>query len=113
MSDIKTKDMKPKTVKTLDKAVAWTERVKDPIVYANEKAKDATDGQVDVLDYGEDKIKYVSNRAKDEAIYASKKAGTYTKDKAVKYAKIQISKENLLKENLKILKEQLKRQKKE
>ena len=36
MSDIKTKDMKPKTVKTLDKAVAWTERVKDPIVYANE-----------------------------------------------------------------------------
>ena len=61
MSNIKTKDMKPKTVKTLDKAVAWTERVKDPIVYANEKAKDVTDGQVDVLDYGEDKIKYVSN----------------------------------------------------
>ena len=54
MSGIKTKDMKHKTVKALDKAVAWTERVKDPIVYANEKAKDATDGQVDVLDYGED-----------------------------------------------------------
>ena len=50
MSNIKTKDMKPKTVKTLDKAVAWTEKVKDPIVYANEKAKDVTDGQVDVLD---------------------------------------------------------------
>ena len=55
MSGIKTKDMKHKTVKALDKAVAWTERVKDPIVYANEKVKDATDGQVDVLDYGEDK----------------------------------------------------------
>ena len=26
--DIKTKDMKPKTVKTIDKAIAWTERVK-------------------------------------------------------------------------------------
>ena len=97
MSNIKTKDMKPKTVKTLDKAVAWTERVKDPIVYANEKAKDATDGQVDVLDYGEDKIKYVSNRAKDEAIYASKKVGTYTKDKTVKYAKSKYQKKKLIK----------------
>ena len=58
MSNIKTKDMKHKTVKKIDKAVAWTERIKDQIVYANEKAKDATDGQVDVLDYGEDKIKY-------------------------------------------------------
>ena len=25
MADIKTKDMKPKTVKTIDKAIAWTE----------------------------------------------------------------------------------------
>lgn len=29
MSDIKTKDIKPKTVKIIDKAVAWTERIKD------------------------------------------------------------------------------------
>ena len=97
MSNIKTKDVKPKTVKTIDKAVAWTERIKDPIVYANEKAKDATDGQVDVLDYGEDKIKYVSNRAKDEAIYAGKKAGTHAKDKAVKYAKSKYQKNKLIK----------------
>ena len=87
MADIKTKDMKPKTVKTIDKAVAWTEKIKEPVVYANEKVKDATDGQANVLDYGEDKIKYVSNRAKDETIYASKKAGTYTKEKTVNYAK--------------------------
>lgn len=33
MADIKTKDMKPKTVKTIDKAVAWTERVKDASDY--------------------------------------------------------------------------------
>ena len=97
MADIKTKDMKPKTVKTIDKAVAWTERVKDPIVYANEKAKDATDGQVNVIDYGEDKIKYVSNRAKDEAIYASKKAGNYTKEKTINYAKKKYQKHKLIK----------------
>lgn len=97
MADIKTKDMKPKTVKTIDKAVAWTERVKDPIVYANEKDKDATDGQVNVIDYGEDKIKYVSNRAKDEAIYASKKAGNYTKEKTINYAKKKYQKHKLIK----------------
>ena len=28
------------------------------------KLKDVTDGQANVLDYGEDKIKYVSNRTK-------------------------------------------------
>ena len=33
MADIKTKDMKSKTVKTIDKAIAWTERVKDPVVF--------------------------------------------------------------------------------
>lgn len=97
MADIKTKDMKPRTVKTIDKAVAWTERVKDPIVYANEKAKDATDGQVNVIDYGEDKIKYVSNRVKDEAIYASKKAGNYTKEKTINYAKKKYQKHKLIK----------------
>ena len=43
MADIKTKDMKPKTVKTIDKAVAWTERIKDRVVYANEKVKDSSD----------------------------------------------------------------------
>ena len=67
------------------------------IIYANEKVKDASDGQANVLDYGEDKIKYVSNRAKDETIYASKKAGTYTKDKAVKYAKKKYQKNKLIK----------------
>lgn len=42
MADIKTNDMKPKTVKTIDKAVAWTERIKDPVVYANKKNDNMT-----------------------------------------------------------------------
>ena len=84
MSDIKTKDIKPKSVKTLDKAAAWTERIKDPIVYANEKSKDAVSGEGNIVDYGSDKIKYVSNRAKDESVYAAKKGVTKTKDVAIK-----------------------------
>lgn len=93
MSDIKTKDLKPKSVKSLDKAVAWTERVKDPIVYANEKSQDAVSGDGNIVDYGSDKIKYVSNRAKDESVYAAKKGVTKTKDVAIKrYQKKKLSK---------------------
>ena len=93
MSDIKTKDLKPKSVKVLDKATAWTERVKDPIVYANEKSKDAVSGDGNIVDYGSDKIKYVSNRAKDESIYAAKKGITKTKDVAIKkYQKKKLAK---------------------
>ena len=96
MSDIKTKDIKPKSVKKLDKAVAWTERIKDPIVYANEKSKDAISGDGNKVDYGSDKIKYVSNRAKDESIYATKKGVTKTKDIAIKkYQKKKLSKDNI------------------
>lgn len=93
MSNIKTKDLKPKSVKVLDKATAWTERVKDPIVYANEKSKDAVSGDGNIVDYGSDKIKYVSNRAKDESIYAAKKGVTKTKDAAIKkYQKKKLTK---------------------
>ena len=43
MYDIKTKDMKPKTIKIIDKVVAWTKKVKDPVAYINEKVKDTND----------------------------------------------------------------------
>ena len=93
MSDIKTKDLKPRTVKSLDKTIAWTERIKDPIVYTNEKSKDAVNGDENLVDYGSNKIKYVSNRAKDESIYATKKGVTKTKDVAIKkYQKKKLSK---------------------
>ena len=92
MRDIKTRDSKFKTVKSIDRTIAWTERVKDPLIYANKKVKDVSDGETDILDYGEDKIKYVSNRMKDESIYASKKVGKYAKDKTIKYTKQGINK---------------------
>lgn len=97
MADIKTKDIKPKSIKAIDKATAWTERIKDPIVYTNEKVKDATDGEVDIVDYGDDKIKYYSNRIKDESVYASKKAA----NKGVEQVKKQYQKKKLIKEKTK------------
>lgn len=93
MSNIKTKDSKLKSVKILDKAVAWTERVKDPIVYANEKSKDAIDTESNINDYSDDKRKYVFNRIKDEAMYTGKKASHQT----VEYAKKKYQKHKLIK----------------
>ena len=87
MSKIKIKEHSEKTIKTLDKTIAWTERIKDPIVYANEKTKDTISGEENPIDYGTDKIKYVSNRAKDETIYASKKAASKGKEKAMEQIK--------------------------
>lgn len=87
MTKIKVKEHSEKTIKTLDKTIAWTERIKDPIVYANEKAKDTASGQENPVDYGADKIKYISNRTKDETIYASKKAMIKGKKKAIEQIK--------------------------
>ncbi len=72
MADINTKD-KYKSVRTLDKAKAWTERIKDPIVYTNKKINDINNNEKGINEYSEDKIKYTANRLKDETIYANKK----------------------------------------
>jgi len=87
MADIKTKEHKPKTVKSIDRTIAWTERVKDPVVYLNDKAKDAMDNNQDIGEYGSDKIKYLSNRVKDETIYNIKKSANYVKNKTIELIK--------------------------
>lgn len=68
MKDIKTKDNSHKGIKTLNKARAWTERVKDPIVYLNDKSNEMNTNDNNINEYGSDKIKYYSNRVKDEAV---------------------------------------------
>ena len=97
MADIKVKEIKNKTVKNLDRTIAWTERVKDPIVYLNDKSKDATVDDVPISEYGEDKIKYYTNRAKDETIYQSKKVTT----KTTNVLKQEYQKKKLVKNKLK------------
>lgn len=84
MSDIKTKNNKPKEIKKLDKAKAWTERIKDPLVYTNKKIDNINNGDESVNEYGTDKIKYVANRAKDEIVYANKKIANTTKNQVKK-----------------------------
>lgn len=82
LKNIKTKSIGNKSVKVLDKSIAWTERVKDPILYLNEKSKEYSEDNIDVSEYGKDKIKYFSNRVKDETIYNVKKQVNKGIDKA-------------------------------
>lgn len=100
MKTIKTRENVEKGIKTFNKTVAWTERVKDPVVYLNKKTKETT-GDSSPTEYGEDKIKYYSNRAKDEVIYSFKKAAIKSKENLInKYKKSKLSK----KENNTIIK---------
>lgn len=68
MGKIKTKEIESKSIKSLNKIVAWTERVKDPIQYVNRENNEINTNKT-ASEYGTDKIKYVSNRVKDEALY--------------------------------------------
>lgn len=61
MADIKVKEIKDKTVKSLDKTIAWTERVKDPIVYLDDKSKDSVSNDTTISEYGENKLEFNPN----------------------------------------------------
>lgn len=75
IKNIKTKSQQSKTIKVLDKSIAWTERVKDPVSHLDDNVRDNTSQNENIYDYGNDKIKYHVNRATDETIYMSKRMG--------------------------------------
>ena len=75
MADIKIKDVTKKTIKVIDKGTIATERFKDTIVHTKERAESSVSNETNNTEYANDKIKFVSNRAKDEAIYNFNKYG--------------------------------------
>jgi len=110
IKNIKTKSQQSKTIKVLDKSIAWTERVKDPISHLNNNVSENTSQDENIYDYGNDKVKYHVNRAVDETIYMSKIAGEkglnkikkeYNKKKSLNTDKLK-SKKNIKISNNKI-----------
>ena len=83
VNDIKIKQKRIKDIKKLDKAKAWTERVKNPVVYASKKNKEKADNQNNPEEYSEEKIKYTTNRIKDELAYSTKKKINKTINKKI------------------------------
>ena len=104
MKDIKVKTIKDKSVKTFDKTIAWTERIKDPMVHLNKSVNTISDKESNVSDYGAEKIRYMNNRLKDESIYASKKAVVKGKNKAIEQIKKKSNAKNIKKNSKKIKK---------
>ena len=81
MADIKVKEIKDKTIKSLNKTKVWTERVKEPIALLNNKSKEQLEENNTTSEYGEEQIKFYSNRMKNETIYQSKKVANKTTNK--------------------------------
>ncbi len=101
MADIKVKEVGKKTIKTLDKGVIATERLKDTIVHTKEKAENTQFNDSNIIEDGSNKIIFVANRTVDETIYHfnkyGKKAVVDTKNNVIKTkVKIKNIKDKLL-----------------
>ena len=75
MADIKVRDIKDKSVKTINKAVVQTERFKDTIVRTKEKAEETVSNDTNANEYASNKISFATNRAVDESVYQFNKQG--------------------------------------
>lgn len=88
MSKIKTREVIKGTIKTIDKSAIATERLKDTIVNIKEKADESYSNEINSNEYGNDKVKNLSNRATNETIYRFNKKGKEsikdTKDNIIK-----------------------------
>lgn len=95
MADIKTKDSKPKTIKTLNKAVVGTQNIKDNIVSTKEKINENTPNKND-----ENNIEYGSNTITGASSITASTVAT----KFNKYGKksFEETKENIIKSKVKI-----------
>ena len=95
MADIKTKDSKPRTIKTLNKAVVGTQNIKDNLVSTKEKINDNTQNKNEEnnIEYGSNQITGASN------ITASAVATKFNK-----YGKksFEETKDNIIKSKVKI-----------
>lgn len=95
MADIKTKDSKPKTIKTLNKAVVGTQNIKDNIVSTKEKINENTPNKND-----ENNIEYGSNTITGASSITASTVST----KFNKYGKksFEETKDNIIKSKVKI-----------
>ncbi|MGN1337529.1 MAG: hypothetical protein ACI4WW_03550 [Candidatus Coprovivens sp.] len=95
MADIKTKDSKPKTIKTLNKAVVGTQNIKDNLVSTKEKINDNTQNKNE-----ENNIEYGSNQITGASSITASAVAT----KFNKYGKMSFeeTKDNIIKSKVKI-----------
>ena len=79
MSNIKSRELKDKTIKILDKEKLWTSRIKKTIIYSNEKTKSINEEEDNIASYGANRITDYLNFIKDEILNTSKRTRNYKK----------------------------------
>ena len=78
MADIKTRDTSKGTIKTINKAVVATERMKKAYVMTKDKAEHSTNASENSAEeYASDKIEAATDRAVHETAYRADKVGRW------------------------------------
>lgn len=84
MKDIKVKEKFKSGIKTLDKSVVWTSKVKDSISDIRDRSNMLNEEKTSNVEYADNKIEMIANKSKNAIINSSKKVLTKTKDRMIK-----------------------------
>ena len=106
MKDIKVKEKFKSGIKTIDKSVVWTSKVKDSISDIRDRSNILSEEKASNVEYADDKIEMMINKSKNTVINSSKEIAVKTKNKMVrKHNKVKIGDKNNIKtKNLKQIK---------
>ena len=84
MKDIKVKEKFKSGIKTIDKSVVWTSKVKDSISDIRDRSNMLNEEKTSIVEYADNKIEMIANKSKNATINSSKKVLTKTKDRMIK-----------------------------
>ena len=84
MKDIKVKEKFKTGVKTIDRSVVWTSKVKDSISDIKDRSNMINDEKTSNVEYADDKVEMMIDKSKNATISDAKKVFTKTKDRMIK-----------------------------
>lgn len=88
MKDIKVKEKFKSGIKTIDKSVVWTYKVKDSISDIRDRSNMINDDKTSNVEYANNKIESMVDKSKNTTIIGSNKIFTKTKDRMIDYYRI-------------------------
>lgn len=84
MKDIKVKEKFKIEIKTIDKSVVWTSKVKDSVIDIRDRSNMINNDKTSNVEYADNKVEMMIDKSKNAAIRGTQKAFTKTKDRMIK-----------------------------
>lgn len=84
MKDIKVKEKFKTGVKTIDRSVVWTSKVKDSISDIKDRSNMINDEKTSNVEYADNKVEMMVDKSKNAITKSTKKVFTKTKDRMIK-----------------------------